>query len=127
MAESTSRAGHEDAGHIVAPARSVLAHPLQDHDRNLPRGLPLVFPEPGGDGDALGIHAIAFLALYLTRPHLEGLRAGLRSHLHRRYGICLEVEIPRGIVRRPAFRRDDNVSLPVALVHQRRDALPSAP
>src|ERR1700716_1213700 len=56
---------------------AALGGPLKNHDRNLPRRLSLVLPEPWRDRDALGIDAVAFLALRLARPHLEGLRAGL--------------------------------------------------
>src|SRR5215472_15312801 len=105
----------------MPPPLLPLAGPLQDHDRNLPRGLPLVFAEPGRDGDAVGKHALPFLALRLARPHLERLRASRRPHLHPRHGIRLEVVVPVGIVRRSALRCDDNVPLPVAVVHHRRD------
>src|SRR5207237_6130685 len=54
LSEPISRAGDKDSGHAVASPRRALAGPLQDHDRDLPRGLPLVFPEPGRDGDAVG-------------------------------------------------------------------------
>src|SRR5262249_22983159 len=54
LSESISRAGDKDAGHATVSPRRALAGPLQNHDRNLPRGLPLVFPEPGRDGDAVG-------------------------------------------------------------------------
>src|SRR5215471_12568364 len=103
-----------------------LAGPLQDHDRNLPRGLPLVFPEPGRDGNAVGKHAVPFLALRLARLHLERLRASRRPHLQPRHGIRLEVVVPVGVVRRSALRCDDNVPLPLAVVHHRRGALLSA-
>src|SRR3982075_638273 len=108
------------------PPRRALADPLQDHDRNLPRGLSLVLPEPWRDRDALGIHALPFLALRLVRPHLERLGAVLRPHLHPRHGIRLEVVVPPGMVRRSALRCDDNVPFPVAVEHHRRDALVSA-
>src|SRR5258706_10429237 len=109
-----------------ASFRRSLGGPLENHHRNLPRGLPLVFPKTGRDGDALGIDAVPFLALRLARPHLERLRAGLRPHLHLRHGIRLEVVVPPGMIRRSRLRRDDNVPLPVAVVHHRRDVLVSA-
>src|SRR5215472_11017352 len=126
LSESIGRAGDKDTGHAAASPRRALAGPLQDHDRNLPRGLALVFSEPGRDGDAVGKHALPFLALRLARPHLERLRASRRPHLHPRHGIRLEVVVPAGVVRRSALRCDDNVPLPVAVVHHRRGALVSA-
>src|SRR6202011_5376311 len=97
LSESISRTGDEDAGQASAAPRRALAGPLKNHDRNLPRGLPLVLPEPWRDRDAFGKHALPFLALRLARPHLERLRAGLRPHLHPRHGIRPEVVVPPGM------------------------------
>src|ERR1700737_1805254 len=108
------------------PLLAALAGPLKNHDRNLPRGHPRVLPEPWRDRDALGIHALPFLAFRLARPHVECLRSSRRPHLHPRHGVRLEVVVPRGMVRRSPLRCDDNVPLPVAVVHHRRDVLVSA-
>src|SRR6266566_7025994 len=110
---------------VDSPRRS-LAGPVKNHDRNLPRGHPRVLPEPWRDGDALRIQALPFLAFGLARPHLERLRAGLRPDLDPRQRIRREVAVPRGMVRRSPLRCDDNVTLPVAVIHHRRDALLSA-
>src|SRR6266851_4622094 len=111
---------------ITLSSRRELAGSLEDHDRNLPRGHPLVLSEPGREGDPLGIHAVPFLPLRLARSNLERLGAGRRPHLHLRHWIRLEVRIPVGVVRRSALRCDDNVPLSVAVVHDRRGALLSA-
>src|ERR1700730_13921485 len=108
------------------PLLAALAGPLKNHDRNLPRGHPRVLPEPWRDRDTLCVHALPFLAFRLARPHVERLRASRRPHLHPRHGIRLEVVVPRGMVGRSPLRCDDNVPLPVAVVHHRRDALLSA-
>src|ERR1700731_109740 len=95
----------------------LLAGPLKNHDRNLARRLALVRAEPWCDRHALGIQALPFLALRLARPHLEGLRAGLRRHLHPGQRIRLEVAVPRGMVRGSPLRCDDNILLPVTVEH----------
>src|SRR5258708_39349054 len=56
-------------------------------------------------------------------PDLEGLRARLRPHLHPRHGIRLEVVVPRRVVRRSRLGGNDDVPLPVAVVHHWRGAL----
>src|SRR4029077_16037851 len=109
------------------PSRRVLAGSLEDHDRNLPGGLPLVFPKPWRDGDAVGVDAHPFLALRLVRPHLEPLGAVLRPHLYLRHGIRLEVVVPPGMVRRSPLRCDDHIPIPVAVIHHRGNALLTAP
>src|SRR5262249_18322654 len=44
----------------------------------------------------------------------------------RAMGFAFEVVVPAGVVRRSALRCDDDVPLPVAVVHHRRGALASA-
>src|SRR5712664_291317 len=126
LSQSISRAGDKDACHAGASFRRSLTSPLENHHRNLPRGLPLVFPETGRDRDALCIDAVPFLALRLPRPDLELLRTGLCPHLHPGHGIRLEVVIPPGMVRRSSLRCDDNIPISVAVVHHRGNALLSA-